>query len=86
MYMANDKCTKNLPKTFVDDTQTGEDSYPIGLYRRFCSPEQRGFTATTYARAGGNRRETEVDNRWIVPYSPSYNYFSSIYQCFELAN
>ncbi len=84
MYMANDKCTKNLPKTFVDDTQTGEDSYPTAIYRRFCSPEQRGFTATTFTRAG-NRRETEVDNRFFIFFITLPD-LSSTYQCFELAN
>ncbi len=62
--MSNGKCTKKYPKAFVEETQTGEDSYPV--YRRR-APDQGGFT--TKIRQG-SKLEVDVDNRWIVPYSP----------------
>ncbi len=62
--MTKGKCTKKFPKSFVDETQTGDDSYPV--YRRR-APENGGFT-TNIRR--GNRDEIDIDNRWIVPYSP----------------
>ncbi|UYV74100.1 hypothetical protein LAZ67_11002115 [Cordylochernes scorpioides] len=57
------KCTKKYPRDLVHDTQTGGDGYP--LYRRR-KPEDGGHTATIKL----NHVDFEVDNRWIVPYSP----------------
>ncbi|UYV67664.1 hypothetical protein LAZ67_5001520 [Cordylochernes scorpioides] len=57
------KCTKKYPRDLVHDTQTGGDGYP--LYRRR-KPEDGGHTATIKLNHVG----FEVDNRWIVPYSP----------------
>lgn len=48
---------------FVNDTQTGEDGYPV--YRRR-DVEDGGQTATLNIRGSRFIR----DNRWIVPYSP----------------
>ncbi|UYV66363.1 hypothetical protein LAZ67_4001469, partial [Cordylochernes scorpioides] len=56
------KCTKKYPRDLVHDTQTGGDGYP--LYRQ--KPEDGGHTATIKL----NHVDFEVDNRWIVPYSP----------------
>lgn len=58
--MADGKCTKRFPKPFVVETISGNDGYP--LYRRR-SPEDGGRTATVSGRI-------DIDNRWIVPYSP----------------
>ncbi len=50
------KCSKNFPKPFRDQTSLSEDSYAV-LRRR--------DTGRTFEVNG-----KEVDNRWIVPYSP----------------
>nr|XP_060632277.1 uncharacterized protein LOC132775579 [Anolis sagrei ordinatus] len=62
--MKEGKCSKKYPRQLVTDTQTGHDGYP--LYRRR-APSDGGFTAKLKIR--GNT-EVEVDNRWVVPYSP----------------
>ena len=54
--MENGKCTKNFPKPFRETTSVSEDSY--ASYRR---------------RDDGRKHMVqgkEVDNRWVVPYSP----------------
>jgi hypothetical protein len=58
------KCTKKYPRTPIKETQTGYDGYP--LYRRR-APEDGGFTAKIKIRTG---TEIEIDNRWVVPFSP----------------
>lgn len=62
--MRDNKCTKRYPRSFSNETQTGEDGYP--KYRRR-SPENGGFTAKIKMK---NNAEIEVDNQWVVPYSP----------------
>lgn len=57
--MVDGKCSKKYPRTFLKDTQTGEDGYP--KYRRR-SPADGGFTKELNGH--------EIDNRWIVPYNP----------------
>ena len=61
--MVDRKCSKNYPKKFLNDTQTGHDGYP--LYKRR-NPENGGFETNINER--GN--VFSVDNRWVVPYSP----------------
>ena len=67
--MKDGKCTKKYPRNFLDQTQTGEDGYP--LYRRR-SPENGGIKAKIKMRIGHSSRtvDMEIDNRWIVPYCP----------------
>lgn len=60
--MQDRKCTKNYPKPFVTESQTGADSYP--LYRRR-SPDQGGHTATINSRG----HQFVVDNSWVVPHN-----------------
>lgn len=50
------KCTKNFPKSFCDVTDANVDGYPT--YRR----RNNGKTVTV--------RNSELDNRWVVPYNP----------------
>lgn len=57
--MQDGKCSKRYPREFIRETQTGNDGYPTYKRRK---PEDGGFTATV----NGN----DIDNRWIVPYSP----------------
>lgn len=57
--MNDGKCSKRYPRTFVKETQTGEDGYPT--YRRR-SPGDGGLTADIKAK--------KIDNRWVVPYCP----------------
>ncbi|XP_054715564.1 uncharacterized protein LOC129225044 [Uloborus diversus] len=52
-------CTKRYPRPFVQETQRGQDGYP--LYRRR-TPEDGGFTV--------NLKGFQLDNRWVVPYNP----------------
>lgn len=61
--MKEGKCSKGFPKQFVEETMTNEGQYP--LYRRRQPKEGKGV-AKIYI--GGNI--VDVDNRWIVPYSP----------------
>lgn len=61
--MDNGKCTKRFPKAHQPDTITGIDGYP--LYRRR-STDDGGRSFTLNIR----QATIEIDNRWIVPYSP----------------
>lgn len=61
--MIDGKCSKRYPRTLVSDTVTGNDGYP--LYRRR-STEDNGRSVTIKVR----NTDVEVDNRWVVPYSP----------------
>lgn len=63
--MDNGRCTKKFPKNFVTETITGIDGYP--LYRRR-SRENGGQLFMLNLR--NNADEVEIDNRWVVPYSP----------------
>lgn len=66
--MVDGKCTKKYPKNLLQETQTGEDGYP--LYRRR-KPGDGGFTAKIKMRSSsGNMQEIEIDNKWVVPYNP----------------
>ncbi|KIH53763.1 hypothetical protein ANCDUO_16097, partial [Ancylostoma duodenale] len=65
--MKDRKCTKNYPREFIQETQTGNDGYPLYRRRR---PEEGGFTAIVKVRINNQQTEIEVDNRWVVPYSP----------------
>lgn len=62
--MKNNACTKKYPRNLISDTMTSENGYP--LYRRR-SPADGGFTVTKRLITG---QEIEIDNSWIVPYSP----------------
>lgn len=61
--MKDGKCTKNYPRNMIQETQTGHDGYP--LYRRR-KPNDGGHTAVVKV----NETDIEIDNRWVVPYSP----------------
>lgn len=61
--MKDGRCTKRYPRPLVQETQTGNDGYP--LYRRR-HPDNGGRTTTLTV----NRVETVVNNSWIVPYNP----------------
>lgn len=61
--MVDGKCSKRYPRALTADTITGNDGYP--LYRRR-SPDDDGRTTTVRI----HHQEINVDNSWIVPYSP----------------
>ncbi|CAI6346155.1 unnamed protein product [Macrosiphum euphorbiae] len=61
--MSDGKCTKRYPRALVSETITGNDGYP--LYRRR-STTDGGKSITLKVR----NIDVEVDNRWVVPYSP----------------
>ncbi|XP_067129653.1 uncharacterized protein [Centruroides vittatus] len=61
--MKDGKCTKRYPRDLHAETITGNDGYP--QYRRR-STEDGGKFITLKVR----NNEIEVDNRWVVPYSP----------------
>ena len=65
--MKDGKCTKRFPRQLLHDTQTGEDGYP--LYRRR-SAEDGGFKAKIKLKISNSVQEIEIDNKWVVPYSP----------------
>ena len=62
--MAKGRCTKQYPRLLVSNTITGNDGYP--QYRRK-STEDGGKTAIIKKLNGTT---FEVDNQWVVPYSP----------------
>ncbi|XP_063912257.1 uncharacterized protein LOC135129106 [Zophobas morio] len=76
--MKDGKCTKKYPRQLLQETQTGGDGYP--LYRRR-KPNDGGYTTTNKI----NNVDFEVDNRWIVPYSPilskSFNAHINVESC-----
>jgi len=61
--MRDGKCTKKFPKILIKDTQTNDKNYPS--YRRR-APEDGGRT-TIVKRAS---QDIEVNNSWVVPYTP----------------
>ncbi|GFY59184.1 ATP-dependent DNA helicase [Trichonephila inaurata madagascariensis] len=64
-YIANDKCNKRFPRQMLKETQTEDDGYP--LYRRQ-KPGDGGHVAPGRAPKSGLLED--VDNSWVVPYSP----------------
>ncbi|KAK2705175.1 hypothetical protein QYM36_017279 [Artemia franciscana] len=62
--MSKGRCTKQYLRLLVSNTITGNDGYP--QYRRR-STEDGGKTAIIKKRNGTT---IEVDNQWVVPYSP----------------
>lgn len=61
--MSNGKCSKRYPRQLISETITGDDGYP--LYRRR-APNDNGHTTTKTV----SNAEIEIDNSWVVPYSP----------------
>ncbi|GBO38247.1 hypothetical protein AVEN_184817-1 [Araneus ventricosus] len=61
--MKDGRCSKKYPRQLIKETQTGDDGYP--KYRRR-SPEDGGCRAKISFRG----KEIEMDNKWVVPYSP----------------
>lgn len=61
--MIDGKCSKRFPRQLTAETITGNDGYP--LYRRR-STKNNGNSTTVRVR----NQNIEVDNRWVVPYSP----------------
>jgi len=61
--MIDGKCSKRYPRALTSDTITGDDGYP---YYRRRSTEDNGHTVTIRIQ----NQDIEVDNRWVVPYSP----------------
>ncbi|GER39179.1 DNA helicase homolog [Striga asiatica] len=62
--MIDGKCKYHYPRKFCDTTTQGKDGYPV--YRR----RQNGLKVKV--------RNAELDNQWVVPYSP---YLLSRYNC-----
>jgi hypothetical protein len=65
--MKDGKCSKRYPRKLIQETQTAEDGYPA--YRRR-KPGEGGFSKKITMSCGTGYTEVEIDNRWIVPYSP----------------
>ncbi|XP_073532421.1 uncharacterized protein [Phyllobates terribilis] len=65
--MIDGRCSKHYPRSLVQETQTGQDGYPV--YRRR-KPGDGGFIAKLKMRVGSSLQEIEIDNRWVVPYNP----------------
>ena len=61
--MVDGKCSKRFPRQLVAETISGNDGYP--LYRRRFSDENGRSTIVKV-----NQLDIEVDNRWVVPFSP----------------
>ncbi|XP_055904241.1 uncharacterized protein LOC129940040 [Eupeodes corollae] len=78
LCMKNGICTKKYTRRFVTETQTGEDGYPV--YRRR-DIDNGGQIAALNVRG----RTVNIDNRWIVPYTPilcrSFNAHINVEYC-----
>ncbi|GBP26775.1 hypothetical protein EVAR_81140_1 [Eumeta japonica] len=61
--MVNGKCSKQYPRAFTANTVLGDDGY---LRYRRRSTEDGGNSAIIHVQNGDN----DVDNRWVVSYSP----------------
>lgn len=61
--MVEGKCSKRYPRQLVPETITGNDGYP--LYRRRSIDDNGKSTIVKV-----NRQDIEVDNRWVIPFSP----------------
>ena len=61
--MKDKLCSKMFPRQFFKVTQTETNGYP--LYRRR-KPED----GEKIAKIKRKSEDVEIDNRWIVPYSP----------------
>ena len=70
--MSEKKCSKNYPKAFIAETQTGKDGYPS--YRRRKPGDGGNEFKLTISK---NKKSVMVDNRWVVPYCP---FLSKIFQ------
>lgn len=57
--MVDGKCTKRYPYNLIKETVTGNDGYPLYCRR---STEDGGYSIAMKVQ--------NVDNRWVVPYSP----------------
>ena len=64
LYMAKGRCTKQYRRLLVPNTITGNDGYPQHRRR---STEDGGKKAIIKKRNGTT---VEVDNQWVVSYSP----------------
>uniref|UniRef100_A0A182HPH8 Helitron helicase-like domain-containing protein n=1 Tax=Anopheles arabiensis TaxID=7173 RepID=A0A182HPH8_ANOAR len=62
--MAEGKCTKRFPKQFTNETITNVDGYPIYRTR---NTENGGHS---YTHKNNQDSFIDIDNRWVVPYSP----------------
>ena len=60
------ECSKKFPKAFNSTTIVMDDKYP--LYRRRAPDDSSGGGNVGYKFVRGQR--VQVDNRWVVPYSP----------------
>ncbi|GFW73039.1 ATP-dependent DNA helicase [Trichonephila clavipes] len=76
--MSDGKCTKRYPRDLLAETITGNDGYP--LYRRR-STEDGGKSIKLKVL----NNTIDVDNRWVVPYSPlllkTYNAHINVEYC-----
>jgi hypothetical protein len=61
------KCTKDFPKSFLQSTEQGNDSYP--KYRRL-KPEDGGHTGVIKMNQLGRQVDQVITNQWVVPYNP----------------
>ena len=61
--MVDGKCSKRFPRQLVAETISGNDGYP--LYRHQSTDDNGRSTIVKV-----NQQEIEVDNRWVVPFSP----------------
>jgi hypothetical protein len=65
--MKDGKCTKKYPRDLRQETLTGHDGYP--LYKRR-KPGEGGYTVNLKLRINNQNRDFEIDNKWVVPYTP----------------
>ncbi|GFR31820.1 helitron_like_N domain-containing protein [Trichonephila clavata] len=81
LCMSDGKCTNRYPRDLLAETITGNDGYP--LYRRR-STEDGGKSITLKVL----NNTIDVDNRWVVPYSPlvlkTYNAHINVEYCISV--
>ncbi|GFU25609.1 helitron_like_N domain-containing protein [Trichonephila clavipes] len=65
--IVEDKCSKRCPRQMFQETHTGDDGYPL-YHRR--KPGDGGHVSP--GRAPESGMWEDVDNSWVVPYSPLF--------------
>ncbi|GFV68071.1 ATP-dependent DNA helicase [Trichonephila clavipes] len=65
--IVNGKCSKRFPKQMLQEEQTGDDGYPL------CHRRKPGDGVhVTPGRAPESGMLEDVDNSWVLPYSPLF--------------
>ncbi|GFW85769.1 hypothetical protein TNCV_854181 [Trichonephila clavipes] len=65
LCIVDGKGSKRFPRQMLQETHTGDDGYPLYRHRK---PGDSAYVAPGRAPESGMLED--VDNSWVVPYSP----------------